>query len=80
VLNPEALVERLNSRIPMTGEQLERLRAYADQPDRTRSRLNVGARGRGAQKIPEHLQQFLADYAGLFASEITPEEISYLIR
>jgi hypothetical protein len=79
VLNPEALVEHLNSRIPMTGEQIDRLRTYAKQPDPTRSRLNVGTRGRGEQKLPEHLKQFLLDYAGLFASELTPEDIRYLI-
>jgi hypothetical protein len=80
VLNPDALVEHLNDRIPMTSKQIERLRAYANQPDRARSRLNVGARGRGAEKIPEHLQQFLADYASLFEGDLTREEIRYLVR
>jgi hypothetical protein len=80
VLNSEALVEHLNGRIPMTSKQIERLRAYANQPDRARSRMNVGARGRGAEKVPEHLQQFLADYAGLFEGDLTREEIQYLVR
>ena len=80
VLDPEALVEHLNDRIPMTGKQLQRLRAYATQPNRTRSRMNVGERGRGAEKVPEHLQKFLVDYAGLFAADLTREDIRYLIR
>jgi hypothetical protein len=80
VLNPDALVEHLNERIPMTGKQIETLRAYANEPDRARSRLNVGARGRGAELMPEHLQQFLADYAGLFEGDLTRDEIQYLVR
>lgn len=80
VLNTEALVEHLSGRIPMDRGQVERLRAYADSPDRVRSRWNVGVRGRGERKLPEHLKAFLADYAGLFASELTPEDIGYLIR
>lgn len=80
VLNTEALVEHLSGHVPMSPGQVERLRAYASSPDRIRSRLNVGVRGRGEQKLPEPLKQFLSDYAGLFASELTPEERAYLIR
>ncbi len=79
ILNSEALIEHLRTRIAMTTDQADRLRAYADQPDRVKSRLNVGRRGRGEQKLPDHLKQFLFDYAGLFSSELTPEDIRYLI-
>ena len=64
----------------MTDEQVGRLRAYADNPDRKRSRFNVGARGRGDQKLPEHLKQFLGDYARMFEGELSEDDIRYLVR
>jgi hypothetical protein len=79
VLRTEALVDHISAHIPMTGEQVDRLRAYADNPDRKRSRFNIGSRGRGEQKLPEHLKQFLSDYARMFAGELTGEDIRYLI-
>ena len=42
VLRTDALIDHVTAHIPMTGEQVARLRAYADRPDRTRSRFNVG--------------------------------------
>jgi len=80
VLHTEALVDHITARIAMTDEQVGRLRAYADNPDRQRSRFNVGVLGRGDQKLPEHLKQFLSDYARMFEGELTGEDIRYLVR
>jgi hypothetical protein len=80
VLHTEALVDHITASIPMTDEQVGRLRAYADNPDRKRSRFNVGTRGRGDQKLPEHLKQFLSDHARVFAGELTDDDIGYLVR
>ena len=79
VLHTEALVDHITAFIPMTDEQVGRLRAYANNPDRKRSRFNVGAQGRGEQKLPERLKQFLLDYARAFEGELTAEDIRYLI-
>ena len=80
VLHTEALVDHISAHNPMTDEQVGRLRAYADNPDRKRSRFNVGARGRGDQKLPEHLKQFLGDYASMFEGELSEDDIRYLVR
>ena len=37
-------------------------------------------RGRGDQKLPEHLKQFLLDYARMFEDELTGDDIRYLVR
>ena len=80
VLDTEALVAHVAGHLSMTGEQVSRLRAYADNPDRKRSRFNVGTKGRGAEKIPESLKQFLSDYARMFEGDLTDDDIRYLVR
>ncbi len=79
VLRTDALVDHVTSHIPMTGEQIDRLRAYADKPDPAQSRFNVGTRGRGDQKLPDHLKQFLLDYARAFEGELTADDIRFLV-
>jgi hypothetical protein len=80
VLQPEALIASLSAFCAMTPEQAERLRAYVERPDMTQSRFNVGRKGRGAERVPERQQAFLADYAAMFRGELTDEEIRYLVR
>jgi hypothetical protein len=79
VLAPERLVERLTAFIEMRDEQKARLQAFARQPDRTKARFNVGRSGRGREQVPEATRRFLADYAGAFRSELTDEDLDYLI-
>ncbi|WP_374573135.1 hypothetical protein [Phenylobacterium sp.] len=79
-LHPDRLVRALSEHFAMTDEQVARLRAYAEAPDRERSRFNVGRRGRGEEQIPERLKVFLADYAALFSSELSEDDRRYLVR
>ena len=80
LLDRETLIKRLSGNVSMSEEQEQRLRDFVHAPDQTLSRFNVGRSGRGAEKIPEHLQAFLANYAGLFRAELTENEIRYLVR
>jgi hypothetical protein len=80
VLNGDMLIEVLAGYVGMSESQRDRLRDFVHEPDATLSRLNVGRSGRGAATVPEHLQAFLADYAGLFRSELTEDDIRYLVR
>lgn len=79
ILNPSQLVQKITSRVPMTDQQAARLEGYAKQPDARKARLNVGVRGRG-QIIHADTVQVLTDYARSFRSELSDEEIRYLIR
>jgi len=80
ILDPHRFVELITSRISMTDEQRARLESYALNPDKEKSRFNVGRRGRGAEKIPEPVKALLEDHARLFAGELDEDEIGYLIR
>lgn len=80
VLEPQALIASLSEFAAMSPEQEGRLRDYVERPDMTQSRFNVGKRGRGAERVPERHQAFLADYAAMFRGELTDEEIQYLVR
>ena len=79
VLDPAEFVRKMASMTRMTEAQLERLEAYATNPDRARSRLSVGVQGRGA-KIDTGVVDALLDYARRFADELSDDEIGYLIR
>ena len=78
ILNPENLVEKLTSRIKMSGAQTERLSKYIERPDEKMARLNVGIRGRG-KKIDSKIVDFLFDYTSAFKDELSDEEMAYLI-
>jgi hypothetical protein len=80
VLDREKLVEELSVRLRLSNEQRRRLRDYAEAPDREKSRLNVGQRGRGDARLPDHLKDFLANYARMFAGELDDEDIRYLVH
>jgi hypothetical protein len=80
VLDREALIGLLSGCASMSEEQEQRLRKFVHEPDRAQSRFNVGRSGRGAEKVPERLQAFLADYAGMYRSELTEDDIRYLVR
>lgn len=79
ILDTPRLIEKVTSRIRMTPAQKARFEQYAIQPDAKRARLNVGVQGRG-QKIDPEIVEFLLHYARRFSSELTEEEIRYLIR
>ena len=78
ILDAARLVERLSEHLAMTAAQTNRLRAYVANPDRRRSRFNVGARGRGRRLIPGTIRDVLVDYASRFREEISADDIEYL--
>jgi hypothetical protein len=80
VLDAASLVELLSGRLAMTEEQTLRLNEFVRAPDPATSRFNVGRRGRGQERIPEELQIFLSEYAGMFRSELSEDDIQYLVR
>jgi hypothetical protein len=79
VLDPEGLVGLLSQTLRLSDDQRERLRAYAEAPDKVRARFNVGRAGRGAEQVPAHLRAFLADYAAMFRGELGEEDLRYLV-
>jgi hypothetical protein len=79
VLDKDRLIELLAGHLKMAPEQKERLAAYVREPDQRSARLNVGRRGRGAEKVGEPIRRFLGDYARLFRADLTEEEIAYLV-
>ena len=79
ILDTDRFIEKVTSRIMMSKAQKDRLGKYAIKPDTTKARLNVGIRGRG-QRIETGIVDFLLDYARRFSSELSDEEIRYLIR
>jgi hypothetical protein len=78
VLDGDRLIQRLSDATAMTPAQRDRLADYVREPDRQRSRLNVGRSGRGMELIPEGVRSFLADYAGLFRAELSDADLAYL--
>lgn len=79
VLAPDRLVDLLGARLQMSDEQRARLGAFAHAPDRSRARLNVGRRGRGAEQLPREVRRFLTDYAEAFRGELGAEDLDYLL-
>lgn len=79
VLDGERLIKRLAGGLAMTEEQVARLRDYVANPDRERSRFNVGIEGRGRAAVPESAKSFLRSHLNLFAEEIPQAEIDYLL-
>ena len=80
ILDKDRFVEIISREIPLSEDQLGRLRDYAREPDKTKSRFNVGESGRGRRMIPGHITRFLLEYAVNFRDEITMEELDYLIH
>lgn len=78
ILDPERLVARLSGELGLDKGETERLRAFAERPDRERARLNVGKAGRGRERVPDDVRAFLTSYARVFAGEIPAEDIAYL--
>lgn len=79
VLDPARLTLRLTDALGLNDAQTARLRAFADRPDPVRSRLNVGAAGRGRELIAPDIRDSLGAYARAFADEIPPDDIAYLL-
>jgi hypothetical protein len=79
VLDPPRFVGTLTGALGLTESQAARLRAYAEHPDRNRSRLNVGRAGRGRERVPDDARAFLLDYAQMFAAEIPQDDIRDLL-
>src|SRR5262249_39814089 len=69
LVQPERFVELAGQWFGLTAEQRARLADYAANPDRERSRLNVGQPGRGRETVPEPVRQMLTDYAKGFGDE-----------
>jgi hypothetical protein len=78
ILQRERFVEVVAGAVPLSEAQQRRLVDYAAQPDRERSRLNVGRRGRGREQVPADIRDRLVEYAGWFSDELSPEDIAYL--
>jgi len=79
VLDPESLTRRLGEAFELDGAQRERLRAFAEDPDRGLSRFNVGRAGRGRERIPDDVRRSLLAYARTFEAELPPDDIAYLL-
>lgn len=79
ILDHPRLIETLRSGLSLSESQHERLAGYVDNPDRVRSRFNVGVTGRGRERLPERVKTMLLDFANAFAEEISPDEIRYLV-
>lgn len=80
ILDGGRLIALLTETIGLDPAQTERARRYMLNPDRRRSRLNVGVAGRGRERVPDAAVEFLLGYAKLFSREIDESEIAYLIR
>ncbi len=80
ILNPERFVALLSGHVRMSDAQRDRLAAYARNPDRTQSRLNVGVSGRGRQLVPPSVVEGLLDHIRVFRDEIGEDEVRYLIQ
>ena len=79
ILDGERFVERLGAALALSPDQLAKLSAYVANPDREKSRLNVGRAGRGRELIPESVADFLIGHARLFRDEISDAEMDYLL-
>lgn len=79
-LDPDRLTALMRERLGLSDRQAARLSDYARNPDRRRARFNVGVTGRGRDRIPQEVKAFLTDHIGLFAEEITEDEVRYLIH
>jgi hypothetical protein len=79
ILDPARLVVRLSEALKLDDAQTERLRAFAERPDRERSRLNVGKAGRGRERMPDDVMELLRDYAACFADEIPAGDVAQLL-
>jgi len=80
ILDKDRFVELITGHIPMSDEQKRRLVEYTHNPDRVKSRLNVGVSGRGRQMVPETVVEFLLDHISVFRDEISEDEVRYLIQ
>lgn len=79
VLDPPEFVRKMAEMTRMTEAQIARLADYAQNPDRERSRLGVGVKGRGSRIDPATVDG-LVEYARTFGDELPEAEIRYLIR
>lgn len=80
VLNTDRLLRLLSQGLNLRPDQFARLHDYLADPDRQRSRFNVGTAGRGRERVPEAAIEFLLSHARLFSAEISEDEVRYLIR
>jgi len=79
ILDPDRYVKIITEHIAMTDEQIARITEYSKNPSKPNSRFNVGVSGRGRRMIPNHLINYLTEYAEMFRGELTDDEIKYLI-
>jgi hypothetical protein len=79
VADPDRFVDVVAREFAMTPDQTARLSDYARNPDRDAARLNVGRSGRGREKVPADVREFLLDYARAFGDELTEPEIGELL-
>lgn len=78
ILDKDAFVDKMSGFVGMSDGQVERLRQYALAPNKNKSRLNVGVKGRGRQKIADVHRKFLREYASSF-DELSPADLEYLL-
>lgn len=80
ILNKDRFVELITGHVPMSDAQKRRLVEFTHNPDRTKSRMNVGVSGRGRQLVPPAVVELLLDHIRMFRDEITEDEVRYLIQ
>jgi hypothetical protein len=80
ILDPDRLARRISDGLGFTTAQRARLVDYIANPDKVRSRFNVGVKGRGRDRIPADIRAELADYTRAFADEIPADDLAYLIE
>jgi hypothetical protein len=69
ISNKTRFGQRITDYLDMDEEQSQRLAAYTANPDKKRSRLNVGTVGRGSN-IPEVARAIVIKHANLFRDEL----------
>lgn len=80
ILNKDRFVELITGHVPMSDAQKQRLVDYTHNPDRVRSRLNVGVSGRGRQLVPPSVVEGLLNHISVFRDELSEDEVRYLIQ
>ena len=79
ILDPARLTAMLQSYLGLDVVQSARLLAYAQRPDMTRGRFNMGVVGRGRQLLPTCILDRLEAYVRHFEDELTESDILQLL-
>lgn len=80
ILDKDRFIERVSGHFKFSSDQVDRLDQYTRNPDRKRSRLNIGRRGRGEELVPQATKDFLIEHARCFHGELPEDEIRYLLH